>query len=61
MLNALVNLLEHNHEDDFMTEQIFYILSGLVKKCYIMIEPRQFFEELLSPFNFKPIIDFTFN
>mmetsp|Transcript_8485 Transcript_8485/g.12998 ORF Transcript_8485/g.12998 Transcript_8485/m.12998 type:complete len:85 (-) Transcript_8485:972-1226(-) len=43
-----------------MTEQIFCILSGLLRKCYVMEESKKFFDELLSPFILKPILDYTF-
>ena len=32
----------------------------MLKKCYIMLEPKKFFDELLSPFVLKPILDYTF-
>lgn len=43
-----------------MTEQIFQILTGLVKKCYIMPRARSLFDEMLDPFVLKHILDFTF-
>jgi hypothetical protein len=43
-----------------MTQQIFSILSGLLKKCYVMVQPNKLFDEMLSPFILKPILDFTF-
>lgn len=61
IIRTLVNNLEHNHDDVFMTEQIFSILSGLLKKCYIMVQPNALFQEMLSPFIMKPILDFTFD
>jgi hypothetical protein len=59
-LSGIINKLEHYEDDTFMTEQIFGILSGLLKKCYIMSDPKEFFEEMLSPFVLKPILDYTF-
>lgn len=53
-------MLDQHSENDFITEQIFDLLSSIVKKCYIMIEPREFFEELLSPFIFLPLLEFSF-
>ena len=59
-LSGIINKLEHYEDDTFMTEQIFGILTGLLKKCYIMSDPKEFFEEMLSPFVLKPILDYTF-
>ena len=60
ILQTLSNALEHTYDDSFMTEQIFAILTGLVKKCYIMGRARSLFEEMYSPFVLKPVLDFTF-
>mmetsp|Transcript_13161 Transcript_13161/g.22294 ORF Transcript_13161/g.22294 Transcript_13161/m.22294 type:complete len:228 (+) Transcript_13161:577-1260(+) len=60
ILSNVINKLEHHQDDVFMTEQIFCILSGLLRKCYAMLDGRKFFEELLSPFILKPILDYTF-
>jgi len=43
-----------------MTEQLFCIWCGLLKKCYVMLAPEQLFNEMLSPFTLKPILDYTF-
>jgi hypothetical protein len=56
----LINKLEHHQDDVFMTEQVFCVLSGLLKKCYVMKDNHNFFEEMLSPFFLKPILDYTF-
>ena len=60
ILQSIINKLEHYQDDYFMTEQIFCILNGLLKKCYVMIDPATFFEEMLSFFTLKPILDYTF-
>ena len=44
-----------------MVSIIFEILTGILKKCYLMVNARVFFDELMSPFILKPILDFTFN
>lgn len=36
------------------------VMGGIVKKCYVMTEPKQFFDELLSPFNFMRLLSLTF-
>ena len=61
IISTIVNNLEHNQDDLYMTEQIFTILSGLLKKCYMMMAPKALFDEMLSPFVIKPILDFTFD
>lgn len=43
-----------------MTEQVFAVLTGLLKKCYVMADSKEFFENLMSIFNLMPILDFTF-
>ena len=43
-----------------MTEQLFDILTGITKKCYLMNAPRLFFDEIMSPFVFLPLLEFTF-
>lgn len=43
-----------------MTEQIFSILNGLLKKCYVMVNPTTFFSDMVSFFTLKPILDYTF-
>lgn len=60
ILQSVINKLEHYQDDFYMTEQIFCILTGLLKKCYVMINPTTLFEEMLSFFTLKPIIDYTF-
>lgn len=36
------------------------MLGAIVKKCYVMYEPRAFFEVMLSPFILMPLLEFTF-
>ena len=60
ILSSTINKLEHYQDDFFMTEQIFCIWCGLLKKCYVMMNPKTLFTEMLSPFTLKPILDFTF-
>jgi hypothetical protein len=55
-----INMLDQHSENDFITEQIFDILSSIVKKCYLMVRAREFFDELLSPFIFLPLLEFSF-
>ena len=43
-----------------MTEQVFDILTSITKKCYVMNNPQGFFDELMSPFLFLPLLEFTF-
>ena len=43
-----------------MTEQVFDILTSITKKCYLMDNPQGFFDELMSPFLFLPLLEFTF-
>ena len=43
-----------------MTEQVFDILTSITKKCYVMNNPQGFFNELMSPFLFLPLLEFTF-
>ena len=43
-----------------MTEQVFDILTSITKKCYTMHNPRGFFDELMSPFLFLPLLEFSF-
>ena len=43
-----------------MTEQVFDILTSITKKCYLMNNPHAFFNELMSPFLFLPLLEFTF-
>ena len=42
-----------------MTEQVFDILTSITKKCYSMHSPRSFFDELMSPFIFLPLLQFS--
>ena len=42
-----------------MTEQVFDILSSITKKCYKMHNPKGFFDELMSPFLFLPLLQFS--
>ena len=60
IIHNTINKLEHYQDDYFMTEQLFCIWTGLLKKCYIMVNPRALFDEILSPFTLKPILDYTF-
>ena len=55
-----MNALDSHNESDFMTEQLFDVLTGITKKCYLMHSPREFFDELMSPFVFLPLLEFTF-
>lgn len=55
-----MNSLDSHNESDFMTEQLFDILTAIIKKCYFMYNPRSFFDELMSPFVFLPLLEFTF-
>lgn len=55
-----INALEHHSDDEFVTEKILDMLSMVVKKCYITVEPRQLFDNILSPFIFMPLLEFTF-
>lgn len=43
-----------------MTEQVFEILTQIVRRCYQMHRPREFFDHLMSPFVLQPILQFTF-
>lgn len=61
ILTQLINKLDHHHDNQLMVSIIFEILTGILKKCYLMVNAKVFFEELLSPFILKPILDFTFN
>jgi len=60
ILQHCINNLETHSGDPFMTSQIFDVLSGVVRKCYNMCLPHKFFEELMSPFLFMPLLQFTF-
>ena len=55
-----MNALDSHNESDFMTEQLFDMLTAITKKCYFMTQPRLFFDELMSPFVFLPLLEFTF-
>jgi len=59
ILQHCVNSLEHYVDDDFISEQIFDILCGIVKKCYQMHDPKHFFDNIMSPFIFYPILEFS--
>lgn len=56
----IINSLDHFSDDDFITEQLFDILCGVTRKCYIMYNPKEFFDTLMSPFLFLPLLEFTF-
>lgn len=60
ILQHCINGLDTHQGDEFMTSQIFDILGGVVRKCYQMCLPHKFFEELMSPFLFMPLLQFTF-
>ena len=60
IIQYCMNALDSHNESDFMTEQLFDILMGITKKCYLMYSPRAFFDELMSPFVFLPLLEFTF-
>jgi hypothetical protein len=38
---------------------LFDVLIGITKKCYVMIEPKLLFDELMSPFNIMPLLEFS--
>ncbi len=40
---------------------MFEILTCIVRKCYQMYAPREFFDQLMSPFILQPIFSFTFS
>ena len=42
-----------------MTEQVFDILTCITKRCYSMLNPKSFFDELMSPFLFLPLLQFS--
>jgi len=60
IIQCSLNALDTHNESDFMTEQLFDLLTGITKKCYLMFQPRQFFDELMSPFVFLLLLEFTF-
>jgi hypothetical protein len=60
IIQYAINTIEHHSDDEFVTEKILDMLGSVVKKCYIMVEPRQLFDFLLSPFIFFPLLEFTF-
>lgn len=60
IINNTINKLEHYHDDILMTEQLFCIWTGLVKKCYVLLGAKDLFDDMLSPFTLKPILDYTF-
>ena len=60
IIQYCMNALDSHNESDFMTEQLFDVLMGITKKCYLMHSPRAFFDELMSPFVFLPLLEFTF-
>ena len=37
------------------------MFSTIVKKCYVMIEPKQFFQAMLAPCVFMPLLEFAFD
>lgn len=55
-----INALDHYGDDELITSQIMDLFSTIVKKCYIMVDARSFFEMMLSPFIFQPLLEFTF-
>jgi hypothetical protein len=52
--------LESNYDDDYVSEQVFEILTSIVRKCYQMYQPREFFDQVMSPFILQQILQFTF-
>ena len=46
--------------DPIITNQVMDMLSSIVKRCYTMNDARHFFEVVLSPFIFMPLLEFTF-
>ena len=48
-------------DDEFITEQIFEILKAVLQKCYIMNNPKYFFDQILLPSNFINIINLLAN
>jgi hypothetical protein len=56
-----INMLDQHSGDDFLTEQIFEILTNITRKCYLMHNPKAFFDEIMSPFRFLPLLEFTFD
>ena len=53
--------MTEDFDDDFVTEQVFEILTCIVRKCYQMYQAREFFDQLMSPFILQPILSFTFS
>jgi len=51
ILQDVINTLEHMSHDEYVTEQLFSILTSIVRKCYQMAEARVYFDELMGPFN----------
>lgn len=43
IIQYAINTLEHHSDDDFITEKVLDMLGTVVKKCYIMVEPKQLF------------------
>jgi hypothetical protein len=61
IIRCCINYLDEHRGDAYKTEQLFTILSGITRKCYQMIDPKEFFDELIMPFNFMPITQFAFS
>lgn len=45
-----INQLDTFEENEYLTWQIFEILTQCVKKCYLMCDAKQFFEQIMNPF-----------
>ena len=60
IIQFCINSLDYHSENDFMTEQVFDVLTSITRKCYVMHNPQGFFDELMSPFLFLPLLEFTF-
>ena len=60
IIQYAINTIEHHSDDEFVTEKVLEMMSSVVKKCYTMVEPKQLFDNLMSPFIFFPLLEFTF-
>jgi hypothetical protein len=60
-VQTCINSLDHYQENDFITEQLFVILEGLVRKCYQMDRPQELFDHVMSAYIFFPLLIFTFS
>ena len=55
-----INQLDTFEDNEYLTWQIFEILTQCVKKCYLMSDAKQFFEQIMNPFQFIGLLRFTF-